>query len=378
MTKITIDRELLLEKLNKVYKFVPAKSIIPALDNILFDVKDNKMSITAFNGEVQCKLNCAVKCKEDISFCLPAKLFVGIIRLLRENELTLTLSEVKAEIKCGKSKYNMAVNCKPDEFPRIEFKGTAYSMTMLQTAFINYAERTSSFCGSDDIRPALSGMFISFKDKELFFYGCTGAYMCKATVPVISVDKWNDVIVPSAAVKKVCSLLNKGEVNILHSDNIIMFSSAANSDEDFEIIATCVNEKFPNVYQFFTADKPNHITVNTSEIIDAIARVKLVANPISMATKLSVKGNLLELSCSDVDFGNDGEEIISVTNEKNNEKIVGFNTDFLLKIFGNIDDVETNICWSEEASSNIPFLFKGNTELISFEFVLCQMMLDQI
>jgi DNA polymerase-3 subunit beta len=377
MTKITIDRELLLEKLNKVYKFVPAKSIIPALDNILFDVKDNKMSITAFNGEVQCKLSCTVKCKEDISFCLPAKLFVSIVRLFRENELVVTVTETKTELKCGKSKYNLAINCKPIDFPDMKFNNeTPNSMTMLQTVFNDYASRASSFCSKDEVRPSLTGMLVSFKDKELLFYGCTGAYMCKATVPVISVDKWDDVIIPANAVKKVCDILGTGEVNILHSDNIIMFSSTDKNGNDFDIISTCVNEKFPKVDQFFAIETEHSVIINTSEVADALGRIKLCADPLVFATKLSLKNSDLELSCSDANFGNDGQEILSITNTQKAEKVVAFNIDLLLKILESIDDVETTMFWTNSGTANTPFVFKGNNEFATFQFVLCQTMLE--
>lgn len=367
--KIIIDRELLLEKLNKVYKFVPSKSIIPALDNIKFDVIGGDMVITAFNGEVQCKLHCVVKSKEDISFCVPAKIFVSTVRLLRENELTLSITEKKVEIKCGKSKYGITINTVADEFPSIKFDGKGNEFTMLQKVFNDYASRTSSFAGDDTLRPWMTGVNIDFTDsKEMFFTSATNFVLCRAIVPVISVNLWSSVTVPVNAVKKVCEIINTGEMNILHNDNIIMFSSANSSDSDFEITATCINDKYPNVSSMFNAERGDSFVLNVSETIDCVNRIKLYVNPFTSAINLNLKGSELVMSGADEDFGNDAIDTISVTNEKNVVMERNFNAEQISKIMGNIDEVEAIMLWGDK--DNVPIKITGKTEFPNFTFLV--------
>ena len=370
--KIKIDRELLLNKLNKVYKFVPTKSIIPALDNIKFEVKGNTMSITAFNGEIQCKLSCSVECKESGFFCLPAKLFVSTVRLLRENELVLNITEKKATIKCGKSTYNMTVNVNPDEFPFAIFKDHKNEMVMLQSAFSDFASKTSSFAGDDGLRPWMLGMNMAFNEKkEMIFISATRFVMCKAIVPVISVNKWANVTIPVTSVKKVCELCNKGEMNVLSNENAVLFSSAANSDEEFEIIATCINENYPKTDGLFNAERKSSFLLNVSEVIDCVNRVELYANPLVGALNFKLVGGELTVSGNDEDFGNDGTEVISVTNEGNFMMDKDFSAAQINKILGCVDEVECFVKWSEE--NNVPIMFQGKNEFVSFQFLVTQL-----
>lgn len=370
--KIEIDRELLLNKLNKVYKFVPSKSIIPALDNIKFEVKGNTMSITAFNGEIQCKLSCSVDCKESGFFCLPAKLFVSTVRLLRENELTLTVGEKKTTIKCGKSTYNIAVNVNADEFPFASFKDHKDEVTMLQSAFSDFASKTSAFAGDDGLRPWMAGMNMSFNDKkEMVFVAATGFVMCKTVVPVISVGKWDNVTIPVTSVKKVCELCNKGEVNILSNGSAVMFSSAANSDEEFEVIATCINENYPQTDFLFNAERNSHFLMNVSEVIDSVNRVDLYANPLLGSINLKLIGGELTIIGNDDDFGNDGTEIISVTNENNFSMDINLSAAQINKILGCIDEVECFLKWAEKDS--VPVLLQGKNEFVNFQFLVTKL-----
>lgn len=368
MSKIIIDRELLLDKVNKVYKFVPSKSIIPALDNIKFEVNGNTMLITAFNGEIQCQLSCSVKAKENMSFCLPAKLFVGIIRLLRENELTITIGEKKATLKCGKSVYNISVNTTPDIFPFIKNGSHENEMVMLQSAFKDYASKVSNFAGDNATLPWMSGMNMAFSDKkEMTFTSATNFVMCRAIAPVISLNKWKSVTIPVSSVKRITELCNKGEMTIMHSENIMVFSSAANSDEQFTIIATCINENYPNVSNFFSAPREKNFVINVSEGIDCINRVKLCSNQLLNSINLNLQASELTISSSDEDFGNDGTEVVSVTNEKNVTMDKNLVSDQMVKILGSIDEVECFIYWSDK--DNIPLLIQGKTDFVNFQFL---------
>ncbi len=366
--KLTIDRELLLNKLNKVYKFVPTKSVIPTLDNIKFEVKGTNMDITAFNGEVQCKLSCVVKSKEDASFCLPAKLFVSTVRLLRENELVITVGEKKATLKCGKSTYNISVNVNVDEFPFAVFKDPKNEMVLLQSAFSDYASKTASFAGDNGMQPWMAGMNISFSEnKEVLFISATNFVMCKALVPVISVNKWAEVTIPVTSVKRVCELCNKGEMTILSNENAVMFSSATNSDEEFEIIATCINEKYPNTKGIFGADRKSSFLINVSEVIDCVNRVELYSDPLLACLNFKLSGPELTVSATDENFGNDGIEVVSVTNEKLCSMDKNLSPQQVSKILGCIDEVECFIKWSD--SDNVPVLFEGKTEFLNFQFL---------
>lgn len=344
--KIKIDREHLADKLKKVIKFVPSKSIIPAQDNFKFTVTDNSMEIVGADSQCQIKMYMPVKSDNNGSFCLPAKLFLNTINLFRENEVLITKkSDTVIEIKNGKSKCKITVDCMPDDFPMMPIHETKHELSILQINLKTGIKFAEKFIDDEkSARIGAAGINIDKVNNRMVFTGLVDHLMCRVNVAPLSIGSWDEnIVMPSETASKMLSILSdNGEVTMCHSkDRMIFF--ADDTIERFEIISTSVNTKFPNSERLFEYKGEDFIVINTLEFKDSFSRLRLYSGEfdkdkrVFMEIKEGAPEELL-LTASDSLKGKDGEEAISITNHNGKTLNKQFSSGSMLKILANIED----------------------------------------
>jgi DNA polymerase-3 subunit beta len=83
--KISANRDDLLKPLQQVVGVVERRQTLPILANVLISVKDNDLSLTATDLEVELKTRTRVQCSGEIEFTLPARKLMDICKALPES-----------------------------------------------------------------------------------------------------------------------------------------------------------------------------------------------------------------------------------------------------------------------------------------------------
>ena len=84
---IQINREVLIKPLSSVIGIVEKRQALPILSNLLLVGKDNKLSFTATDLEMQTSLNIETKIETDFEITISAKKLFDITRALPENSI---------------------------------------------------------------------------------------------------------------------------------------------------------------------------------------------------------------------------------------------------------------------------------------------------
>ena len=71
--EFTVEKDRLLNVVQQVSTALPARSTMPILQNILFEIKDGKMTLMASNLDFSIKGTIPVESVENITFTLPGK-----------------------------------------------------------------------------------------------------------------------------------------------------------------------------------------------------------------------------------------------------------------------------------------------------------------
>lgn len=360
--KIRIDRELLADKLKKVIKFIPAKSIVPAQDNFKFTIKDNNMEIVGADSQCQIKMYMPVKSDMDGAFCLPAQLFLKTVNLFRENEVLITKkTDTVIELKNGKSKCKITVDCMAEDFPIMPIQETKHELSISQSNLKMGIKFTEKFIDDEkSARIGAAGININEVNNRMVFTGLDGAIMCRINVAPLAIGSWeNNIVMPAETASKLLSLLgDNGEVTMCHSgDKMIFFTD--DTIERFEIISTSVNTKFPDSERLFGFKGEDFIIINTLEFKDCFSRLRLYSGEFDKDKRvyMEIKGdnlNELVLTASDNMKGKDGEEAITIVNPTGKMLKKQFNSGSMLKILANIED------------NDIMFYFNESDKVASF------------
>lgn len=359
MKKVILDRELFVAKLDKLIKFVPKeKSIVPAFENILMEIKGNKMKIVAADSNMQCFMNCDVKASEDFSICVPAHLIHKTVSLFKENEVIIKKKDdKKIEISSGKSKYNITLDCMPESFPIMNILSPENEITMTQY-FLKLGLRSAGrFVNEDGPNTNLTSININEVNNKMVFTAASQVMMCRVAVDPISINKWAHLNIAPETAKRVMGLLeDKGEVTVTHGDNHVCFFSNPESEFNFEMRSVTANAKFPDTESIFNNMPKNRVRVNTIELMDAVKRLKLYYED-GKASIFSIQeeNNSMKLMSADKMTEKDGEEIITIIDLEGAIKLYkGFKNDQVIMILQNIDAPEVDIYYSMTENKNIP------------------------
>ena len=365
MKKVILDRELFLSKLGKTIKFIPSKTIIPAFDNAVINITENNAEIIASNGNTMVKVDCQVSSTEPFAFCVPAKLLYKTISLFNENKVTITLkTEDSIEVKCGKSKYKISLDCFPQDFPIMKVDGFHSEINMRQFDLKLGLDAAQKFVDENHQNANMTAVRVSEIDNKIVFTGLTQAIMCRAALSPISINKWESICVSKECASKVVSLLSeKGEVSITNNGNHISFFTDKDSLDGFEVISTSANIKFPDSEKLFSKKPENEVVINAMEFTGAVKRLELYASsaPAKVVIK-SIDDNEISLTSTDNLLKRDGEEIVSAKNnsQHNIQKIFGI--DDFLQILSHINSNDFTFLFSEQKNRPSFIIPKVNTE----------------
>lgn len=363
--KVILDREILTQKLNKAIRFIPGKQIIPAFENFMFIVNGNKMEITATDSNTQVKLNCDVKSNDAFGICVPAKLFLKTISLFSENEVTITLkSDTKIEVKSGKSKYNITMDCFAKDFGTMPIPEFGSEITMHQFMLKIGLKSAKKFVDDEHPNANMAAININEIDNKIIFTGLTKVLICRAAITPISINHWDTISIKTDTANKVVSLLSEKEkISITHSGDKIRFFTSIDSPDYFEVMSVTANITFPNSESLYKQRPENVMTINTVEFLDTLKRLRLYT---SIGAEPCVKisnDNTQELKLISVDdlSGKDGEEIISIINPQGVKIDKVLANDSVIQVLSGIEAAEINFYFVQGRSGASFIIPKVNT-----------------
>lgn len=366
MNKVMIDRELLLFKLEKAIKFVPAKSIIPAMDNFMLNISADSMDIIACNSGTQLRTDCQVKANGSFAICVAAKLLLKTVKLFSDNQVTITQKkEDSIELKCGKSKYNIGLDCFPENFPRIPIEEMIYSINIAQFYLKLGLKYANSFVDDENKNANMVAINIAEIDNKMVFTGLTNELMCRAAVPPISINNWDKINITTDAAKCLLTLLGeKGEVGVSHNGKHAIFYTGADSSEMFEVITTLANVKFPNSESLFSKKPENRYVINTIECNSAVKRLKLYASDgdVKQVNFNCDGSNDIILTSSDSFTKKDGEELLTIDNVTKTPINKNLAHDHLIQVLNTMESHEFILMYSSEKNRPSFIIPKVNTE----------------
>ena len=102
--KFNINRDVLLPVLQTVSGVVDRRQTLPILSNILFNIEENSLKITATDMEVELIVEISTELNLSGLITLPAKKLLDICRALPQKaELDFEIKKERVLIKSGKS-----------------------------------------------------------------------------------------------------------------------------------------------------------------------------------------------------------------------------------------------------------------------------------
>src|SRR5574337_782849 len=128
--KFIVSSSQLLKQLQHIAGVINANTVLPILEDFLFEVEKNKLNVVATDLETVMRIQLDIEAKDSGKVCIPAKILLDSLKNIPEQPLTFNIDKNFAvEITSDNGKYKV-MGENPDNFPKDPEAETSNSFTM--------------------------------------------------------------------------------------------------------------------------------------------------------------------------------------------------------------------------------------------------------
>ena len=169
--KFIVSSSILLKNLLAISGVLNASNTLPILDDFLFHLKDEDLSITASDLETTMTVSISTtKAEEAGIVAIPAKILIETLKTFSDIPVTFTIDNENfgIEISAGEGKYKLTGH-NSEEFPKIPVKEDIISLSISSELIATAINKTVFAAGNDELRPVMSGVFCQLSPEEIIF-----------------------------------------------------------------------------------------------------------------------------------------------------------------------------------------------------------------
>src|SRR6188472_1222936 len=219
--KFIVSSSALLKQLQHISGVINANTVLPILEDFLFEVDKNKLTVVATDLETVMRVQLEVEAKDSGKICIPAKILMDSLKNLPDQPLTFNIDKnFGIEITSDNGKYKV-MGENPDNFPKEPSADTTTSFTMTSSALVTAINKTLFAVSNDDLRPAMTGVFFELDKKGLTAVATDAHRLVKYKRSDVSCPKNDNFIVPRKPLNLLKSALpdNQDELKISYNSN---------------------------------------------------------------------------------------------------------------------------------------------------------------
>src|SRR5204863_3338018 len=167
--KFIVSSSSLLKQLQHIAGVINANTVLPILEDFLFEVEKNKLTVVATDLETVMRLQLDIDAKDTGKVCIPARILIDSLKNIPDQPLTFNIDKNFAiEITSDNGKYKV-MGEKPDNFPKEPAADDTTSFKATASALVTAINKTLFATSNDDLRPAMTGVFFELDKKGLQF-----------------------------------------------------------------------------------------------------------------------------------------------------------------------------------------------------------------
>ena len=360
--KFIVSSSSLLKHLQQISGVINANTVLPILEDFLFEIEDKKLNIVATDLETVMRVQMEVESKANGRVCIPAKILMDSLKNISDQPLTFNIDKNFAvEITSDNGKYKV-MGENPDNFPKEPTADDTTAFTLPSSAIVTAINKTLFAVSNDDLRPAMTGVFFELNKDFIQFVATDAHRLVRYKRTDVKCPKTESFIVP----KKPLSLLknalpdNDDELTISYNSNHLFVSHGTT-----QLICRLIDARFPDYKVVIPTDNPYKLVVNKSEFQSGLRRVSVFSNKSTNQVALTISGSELQMAAQDVDFSFEGNERMNCQYDGEDLQIA-FNARFLIEMLNAAEtsDVKVELATATKAGIIKPTEADENEDLL--------------
>lgn len=320
--KFRCERDVLLDALSTAGRAVGGRAGAMALSGLHLHLEGDQLRVTGSDLDLTITQEITVGGNTDGVVVVPSKLIADIVRALGPGAVDLIVDGDEAQITAGRSEFSVRT-IPADDFPRLG-QPAANEVTLSSDDLSDALKQVVKAASGDDSRPILTGVLLAPEGEGLRLVSTDSYRLAVRDLPGTAVlESDQSVLVPSRALSELTRVLGEHDTVALR---------LGERDASFEVggtqvVTRLIEGDFPNYRGLIPDTYPNKITVNRTELLDAVRRVRLMAQE-ATPIRLNMSDSGLELVAVTQDVGQAQEALDA--NYDGADLTVAFNPDYLI------------------------------------------------
>jgi DNA polymerase-3 subunit beta len=338
--KFIINKEVLLENLQKVLGPSTTKQNFPILNSVLLVAEDKKIKLITTDLDITTisfqETNIATKG----TAALPMKRFISIVKELPPQEIIIELIKSNLLIKCENIEFKINT-LNPEEFPQTQEEKEA-SLIKLDPISLTQMIQLTSFCvGYEDTNYVLNGILFEIFEDEIRLVSTDGKRLSfvKQKLPANQPEVKAKIsfILPIKAINELYKLIKE------KSEELYLFVKENKVGFDFkntQFIARPIEGEFPNYSQYIPNENKDKLIIDRQKILLGLRRADLLSTQDYQGVKMDLRKDSLTIYKSTPQLGEVKEYIEARYGGASLE--IGFNPIYLIDALRNLEDSEVS------------------------------------
>ena len=365
--KFNINQQDLQKSLNYCQGVIEKRSTLPILSNVLLDVSNGKLTITATDLDLIFIHQISnIEILEEGKTTTSASIMYDIVRKISSGKKInfSNPSENKLQLESEKSLFNL--NCiNASEFPLTDENFNKNEFVINSKHFLKLLNKCKFSISNDETRHYLTGIFFhqtQIEDKIFLTAAATDSHrMSISKIRLKNKIEFDPIILPKKTIFQLCSILEDfdGDIKISNIKSKIKFEI-----NDSILISKLIDGKFPNYVQVIPKENQKKLEVDLKSFLNSVDRVASVSLDKKDGVKFSLSKDILNLSVNNTNSG-DGKE--SLTVKFDDELDISFNSRYLIDVASQLDGEKIEIYLKD---SGLPALIKDPADFDSIYVVM--------
>jgi len=361
--KLNINSEILNSSLDYISDILPSKPSMAICGGIFFECQTDYLTLVATDLENTVKVSIKCEVKEKGQTVIPGKQFISLIKHFKEEEIKIEKQEKFVNIISENSQYSF-IEMEVEDFPKFPKFSPEISFKVKGETLKDAFKKTIFCVDPEEPRPQFRGGLLDIKEKSINIVGTDTRRLSLFSIIFENIfKKQTKVLISPVLIKKMISILNEADVEIMIGKNNISFQTEFTEilkdgkkvKGDIMIVSQLLSgaEEFPDYEKVIPDIQKSKLSkINREKFLSSLKRVSLFTNERNNKIKLCFKNNLLTISTT----GEIGEAQEKLKISYNNEEIeLAFPPDFLIDFLQVIENDEFIFSFT---SSTKPVLLK--------------------
>jgi DNA polymerase-3 subunit beta len=343
--KVRVQKQIIETLLINLQPFLEKKDASQITSHIFFTTHGENCTIKATDSEIGLQIvTNQIAIDHPGDFTINGKKFLDIIRILRDDEITLELLSNTLMIKQQHSKFKLPVfdvNNYP-EFPTTENKS---KIALDSLSLIRNLKKISPAIDTNNPKFELNGALISIRSDATDLVGTDTRRLAIAEIPSGS-DLELSLILPKKAIMEIQKLF-LDQIEIFYDETTLIIQN-----ENYLFYTRLINGKFPDYQRIVPASIKHQFNLPKKAMLDSIRMITTISQDI----KITFHNDTVlfnSLSADNVEAKTE----IEIPTGMSEKFEVSLNSKYMLDFLSQVDHDTFSIGFNE---STLPFMVKDD------------------